>query len=794
MSTLPLSDPQHIIQQALLNIEKGNLKAAENMSTLLMELHPKDTNVLLLAAEMHFQQEDGLHSGLSLITKAIQISPPAAGIAHLATRLINHRKLNAAEQLLRLSLSLHVTTYNILNLLGAILREQKKHLEAITYLKKAIKISPQIDRAWLNLGVTYMLLQQYEESLNSFTKAVEINTSAYSLHLQAAAHINLGNNKEAKTILERALLYSPDNPNIIIDICAVYYNMQDYDNALSTITNSLDKNPNNIELLKTKGVILRQMGRVYDSIAIFDAVLKQTPNDIKTIIFMANAYYYALGDNKTAKSYYERAYALNPENPEVIEKLCTFLQETREGIVGVNITNAYNLACKLIAITPNPFNIAGAVQPSILAAMDYDTHDKLGPSSKIIKTLTGAYQMGRMKTMEDRLNFVEVHRKWGVNSEEAASKRPIIRRVTQRFNNKIRIGILSSDLRHHPVGYFVWPIIEHLDRNKFEIYCYSAFPHEPDMIQKEFMARSDSFKLYLKESIQEVAQSIADDGLDILFELGGKTLFNRLEACSHKPAPVQASWLGYPHSIGLPTAIDYIVVDPYINPDDPRLLIEKPLILPETWVSLDNKVGFAHIPITNTIPEDINGYITFGTLNAAHKFNPDVFALWAQIMHMVPNSRFLYARLEADAQILRDNFCKHMAKHGINKDRLSFIATNEHHLNLYNKIDIALDTFPHTGGTTTCETLWMGVPAVTLVGPSTFERLSYSNLSNAGLGDLCAFSLEEYKTIALQLAGDKERRRYLRRNLRQQLANNPLGQPKRFADNMGESIMKVLNR
>lgn len=350
---------------------------------------------------------------------------------------------------------------------------------------------------------------------------------------------------------------------------------------------------------------------------------------------------------------------------------------------------------------------------------------------------------------------------------------------------------MSSDLRNHPVGYFTWPIIEHLDRSQFELYVYSFYPYEPGHIQKSFIENVDSFKSYREENTPTIAQSIADDQVDILFELGGMTSHNNIEVCAYKPAPIQVSWLGYPHSIGLPTTIDFIMLDPFINPKEKKLLIEKPFIMPETWVSLD-KLGFSDKPITEQIPQDRNGYITFGTMNMPHKYTPQTFAIWAKIMHMVPNSKFLYVRPEALIPTLQENFSKYMGMHGINADRISFAGCRINPINYYNDIDIALDTFPHTGGTTTCEALWMGVPVVSLVGESFFERISYSNLNNSGLADLCASDLEQYHEIAINLAADKERRLYLRRHLREQIKNHPLGQPERFAQNFGKVIKNIL--
>jgi len=294
----------------------------------------------------------------------------------------------------------------------------------------------------------------------------------------------------------------------------------------------------------------------------------------------------------------------------------------------------------------------------------------------------------------------------------------------------------------------------------------------------------------LQATDREIAQRIHDDGIDILFELGGSTRYNRLDVLAYKPAPLQVSWLGYPHSAGI-EAIDHILVDPYINPPDPALLIEKPFIVPESWVVM-GKLGFRDIPIEPGIPQDRAGALTFGTMNNPYKYTPELFRLWADVMHRVPQSRFLFVRPEAGAVSFRRNICAEFARHGIAAGRIDFESVRGRHMPHYNRIDIALDTAPHTGGTTTCEALWMGVPTVSLVGPAFFERLSYSNLSNAGLGDLCASSREQYVAKAAELADDRTRRAELRHGLRASIPSTPLGDAERWVRNFEATIARTM--
>jgi predicted O-linked N-acetylglucosamine transferase (SPINDLY family) len=272
---------------------------------------------------------------------------------------------------------------------------------------------------------------------------------------------------------------------------------------------------------------------------------------------------------------------------------------------------------------------------------------------------------------------------------------------------------------------------------------------------------------------KDIARRIADDSLDILFELGGSTHLNRLEVMAHQPAPIQVSWLGYPHSSGL-SRIGHILVDPYLKPPDPRLLLEQPFEMPSSWVSL-GRLGFADRPIQPGLPQERAGRITFGTMNNPYKYSAEAIALWAAVMRQVPDSRFLIVRPEAGVGTFRQGMARAFGRHGIAAERLAFVPVRGRHMVHYNEIDIALDTLPQTGGTTTCECLWMGVPTVSLVGPAFYERLSFSNLVNAGLHDLAVDSPDAYVAAALGLVADAERRRALRSGLRDTIRRSPLG-------------------
>jgi predicted O-linked N-acetylglucosamine transferase (SPINDLY family) len=278
------------------------------------------------------------------------------------------------------------------------------------------------------------------------------------------------------------------------------------------------------------------------------------------------------------------------------------------------------------------------------------------------------------------------------------------------------------------------------------------------------------------------------------------TWFFKPEIIARKPAPILINWLDYPNSSGLP--FDYLMVDPYTKPKD-ELMLEKPLQLPSSWLVLDNRFMQGY-DINPNIPQKRNGYITFGTMNSIYKFNLRTIKLWAEIMNAVPNSRFLYVRREDLPSTFKQNFIQCMSDLGVDQSRIAFrslknfqnpvnsLTNMPSHVMEYNSIDIAFDTIPRNGGTTTCEALWMGVPVVTLVGEAFYERLSFSSLSNVGLADFCANTFEEYKAICLKLAADIDLRSYLRNNLRAIMHKSPLGDAEQFVKGFIKKIDDVL--
>ncbi len=641
-------------------------------------------------------------------------------------------------------------------------------------------------------------MEDADAAITAYSRALAAAPDRFdTLQILGNAMARAGRDAEAMDYLDQAVAAAPGSTTMLRDRARAHFAGGRMDAALADLDAALAIEPGDAELGLIKAQMLRLSNRGNEASELLRTLVATAPANADVHLALADALL-AEEQREQANAHYRTAVELRPDDQTARGKLCWSLLNSRYGSEAQHIADAHDLARQMVrGDTLHPGN-AHAVQSALMRVADLEgleQFDRLFPERTVLldywvrRNVIGALhaQLGRVRTMQDRLQLVDYHRHWG---ERYEAKTEQLRPQRSPLRDRIRVGFVSSDLRHHPVSYFALPIFQHYDRDRFDVTAYSFFPGKPDAIQQEIAGRVDTFRLMPNRSEDTIAQTIADDRLDILFELGGSTHLNRLEVMAHQPAPIQVSWLGYPHSAGL-SRIAHILVDPYLKPPDARLLLEQPFEMPASWVCL-GPLGFTDRPILPTLPEERTGRITFGTMNNPYKYSPEAFGLWARVLQCVPGSRFLLVRPEAGVPAFRQSVERAFARHGIAADRLAYVPVRGVHMQHYNDIDIALDTLPQTGGTTTCECLWMGVPTVSLVGPAFFERLSYSNLANAGLGDLAVDTHDAYVAAAAGLAADRERRRELRRTLRETIRRSPLGDTRRWVADFEALALRTL--
>ncbi len=342
---------------------------------------------------------------------------------------------------------------------------------------------------------------------------------------------------------------------------------------------------------------------------------------------------------------------------------------------------------------------------------------------------------------------------------------------------------MSADFGYHPIGYFLAPVLPAHDRTAVEVFCYSAKPREDGMTRR-LRAGADQWRSLCGVDDAAAAAMIAADGIDLLIDLAGHTAGNRLPLFARKPAPVQASWAGYIGTTGL-SAMDALIACPrHMPPGSEAEAVERVIRLPDDYVCV---LPREHAPEVGPLPALDAGFVTFGCFNNRTKLSDATLALWTRLLARLPDARLLLKTHQFDDARVRADLLAAFAAAGGDAERV-ILSGSARHFDMpgwYNRIDVALDPFPYSGGLTTLEALWMGVPVVTLGGGDRFcARHSVGHLTAAGLPDLIAADQDAYLDIAAGLAADRDALAALRGSLRGRMAASPLCDGPRFAHHL----------
>lgn len=543
------------------------------------------------------------------------------------------------------------------------------------------------------------------------------------------------------------------------------------EDARSAYLDFARRHPGNVQVLHALGLVCYQLGRIPESIEHLERARAIAPDDAG-ICFSLGALYAEHGDKGKAIERYTESLRLKPDNDEAWSNLGIVHYELLnygasveclEKAVAINAGNEkafYNLGLALMAVgksveADRMFRAARDIAPdnnAISSCLLFNLHNLAAPTNREI---------------------ADEHRRWG-SRFDGLSHPGSTQVLPGRDGGKIRVGYVSPDFRWHSVFFFINPVLRAHDRATVECYGYSDVLR-PDDATLQLKHAADHWRDISRLSDEQVLSLIRDDAIDILVDLAGHTARNRLPVFAARAAPVQVSWLGYPDTTGL-RAMDFRLTDDRVDP-----VGEADALCTETLVRLEG--GFvcyappANAPSPGGALMLANGFATFGSFNNLAKVTDQVIRAWSAILHRVPGARLiLKAKGLGDASV-RARVLSEFQGHGIDGDRVEchgHIVAIDRHFDMYRRIDIALDTFPYNGTTTTCEALWMGVPVVTWAGDRHVSRVGRSLLTTVGLADCVAESEDAYIELAVALAGDVARFASLRTGLRDRMRASPL--------------------
>lgn len=804
----------------------GDVPGAETIYRQVLDRNPENPDALHGLGTILLRRGQP-KAALGLLERSLNGGPvPAQFYVNLAVTLEELGRVRKSVQTLRRGLSQIPQDAFLHQSLGVFLHNRGRIKEALRNLRKAARLNPALPRIQLMLGDLLLKMGEHETALGHYRKHLEANPDDRAVQSRSAYLLGkLGRHQELLDILMPLYEAGTDDPDIHNNIGSALVQMGRLSEAEKFILRAFELDPARWEFNTNLAGLHMAHERIDAAVEVFKRLKARDPGNPQPGTDLACAYmrqgeedlalaelesvlaahpdhdpaWVALGLFHTARldylgavEAYRKAIAINPLNFHANSNLALALKAVR------NLDDAAFFARKAIHLPDYvPMQFANAFQV-FHCVCDYDSVRELGDIRAIVNEVPSGILpscifdlMVHAGDVESTRWLVGVNRRWGESIEESAARNPLPPLPEGRRHAKVRVGFLSSDLRDHSVGKHIMPLMAHYDRDRLEIYGYSAWKVGHDPVHRR-MAELMNGELRTVANLpgREIARIIREDEIDILFELNGHTLGARFDAIPYRPAPVQVEWLGFPFTVGLKD-LDYFLLDEKVAPVDRSLMIEKPLMMPESWTTFD---GYPDMPITGTLPVEVNGYVTFGTLNAPYKLTPAAIAAWSRVLEAVPGSQFLIVRGECGSRVLCGNIASEFRRNGISTDRIGFFDNREKrvdHLDCYNMIDVTLDTFPVTGGTTTCDAMWMGVPVVTLVGPSYHQRISYALLSHVGLEELCAYNVDEYVQRAVELAGDLDSLRFLRHNLRTVLRESYLCDGPRFARHFSDVMVNV---
>jgi len=613
----------------------------------------------------------------------------------------------------------------------------------------------------------------------------------------------MGHIDEAGDCCRRVLALQPGNSEAHRNLGNVLVTRGEHDEAIKHYEAALRVDPGNEATLACLGNISTVLGRYDKAEGYYKAVVRLNPNIAGAYYNLGNAQY-AQKKYDAALENYRHAIRLKPDYPEVYNKAGSILKE--RGSVERAVEN-YRYAIKLnpgfaaayhnlamvlkeqghLAAAEKTVQQAIRLQPGIVEArinlanihleqgrvkeavadfkevMKLSPHDS-GVHSSLISIMRYLPEYSPQELYDTAQEWARCHAPHDPRSPSFANGADSRRRL--------RVGYVSGDFHRHPVGYFIAPVLAQHDKSGYEVFCYyTSVVH--DDLTKRLQQSADHWRDVAHQSHEELAHQIRRDGIDLLIDLAGHTKNNRLPTFALKPAPVQATWLGYYDTTGL-GSMDYIIADRCLIPvGEERYYTERVVRLPGCYLCFT--APDADIE-PGPLPALASENVTFGCFNNPGKITEAVIACWSRLLRALPGSQ-LYLKYKAYADGgVRQRYQDAFARAGVAPERIRFAGQSSRgeYMLAHQEVDIGLDPFPFNGCATTLNALWMGVPVVSLRGNRYVGRMGDTLLTNVGLGECVADDEDDYIAKALALANDPPRLADLRHRLRGQLLHSPL--------------------
>jgi predicted O-linked N-acetylglucosamine transferase (SPINDLY family) len=668
-------------------------------------------------------------------------------VLRLAESLRAAGEASEAEAAYRAVLSVNPHRAEAMAALGGLLLLRGEAFEARILLRRCCIRTPKDAETWNALGLSQRALGEIDDAVAAFRRAVRLQPDrpAFLMNLADATP-----DPEAELQAQSAAAEAhPLNPMPHLARAMLLERLGRRGEAIDAMEVSSSLAPTDTQILSLLAGLLARSTRVRDAETTLRRLCILTPDDPKPHNDLA-AVLMRLHRHAEARDILQDVLQRFGPHPSVLcnqANATTCLGRQQDGVA---------LAREALALAPN------AVLPRRALCNNLPYLDGIGGKELLAAMVACSDALPRID-MPPLGNDRDPHR-------------------------KLTIGLLSGSLRSHPVGWMTVAGFEHLDPDRFDIVCLAQNAAPTDALARRYKAVAREWIDVDTFSDLGLAECARDRGIDILIDLGGYGDAGRMTACALRLAPVQVKWVGMQsHSSGL-AEMDWFLTDRWETPEGfEQYYSERLLRMPDGYVVYTPP---PHAPDVNPLPALRNGYVTFGCFNNLAKITPKVIETWSTILNRVPDSTLVLKTHQLGDPDTAKAFRAAFAAKGVDPDRIECRGSSGHRafMGQYNDIDIVLDPFPYSGGLTTCEALWMGVPTITLPGETFASRHSASHMSNAGLSDWLVPSLNAYIDMAVNRAQDLPALADLRARLREQVRLSPLCDAPRFGRNLGNAL------
>lgn len=709
------------------------------------------------------------------------------------------------------------------NLASALVRTGNLE-EGLNLYQELTRKNEQQPEVWFNFANALQRAGHVSKAQKAFERTLNIAPQFFPAALNLANLVrDAGNTDEAIALYRNAIAMDPSQPKPRVNLARLLRRLQLSGEAHVVLHDGVSSESLSPELLYERAILAYEEGQLDTAFQTAQQLLDQQPQhgSAYTLIGLVE---YERGNVESAVRWWTELARLEPTNPEPHLNLGTLRQKEhrheqavghfREAVrrapddLGANlklglilsttghVTEAMDIGRRLterfpdrpegFSLLANGLHEQGLCEKS-RAAFDEALSRKADDTTLLGNALFSSLYSDRLTDQQ----ILDIHRRLSARLHQLATEHSAPKPCTIRpgkTGDRIRIGYLSADLLKHPVGYFIEPVLQHHDRSRFEVFCYSD-----NASRDELTRRLQELDLTWREcsawSDARLEEQIRSDELDVLIDLSGHTAKNRAMVLARKPAPILATYLGYPGKTERP-ANDWLIADDHVcPPDQPFDSHERIARLPDCFLCYRAQPD---VPDPARPPFEKNGFITFGSFNHLAKLTDSTVRLWSHVLKAVPDSRLILKALPLADEGTRRLTQRRFQECGVDPGRISPLPPTvplAAFLREYAGMDIAVDTVPYNGGTTTCDALWMGVPVITLPGGRFSSRMGASVLRTVGLDQFIAESEDDYVHRAASLAADTATLQTLRASLRNRMAQSPLCDASQFTQDF-ESILQ----